>query len=115
MKTVKKKKEKQLFIILPLILIIVFAMALTKKLIYLAADPEKEKDCPPLIPDDAKTAMGTFTMPMSQRSLPFVQRGGTINDASCLDRTAISGIIKIRSEDDIKHALQYAKENKLKV
>src|SRR6202011_5836909 len=43
------------------------------------------------------------------------QRGGFINDASHLNKTAVYGVVKIGSEDDIRDALRFAREHHLKV
>jgi FAD/FMN-containing dehydrogenase len=43
------------------------------------------------------------------------QRGGTINDASCLNRTPVYGVIRPRSEDDVRQALTFARAHRLKV
>src|SRR5437764_8648352 len=48
-------------------------------------------------------------------ALPFEQRGGFINDASHLNRTAVYGIVKVTGEGDIANSLQFARENGLKV
>lgn len=54
---------------------------------------------------------------MERNEIPFSlgQKGGVINDASCLNKTSVYGIAKITSEDDVKNSLFYAKENDLKV
>lgn len=48
-------------------------------------------------------------------ALPVLQRGGTINDASCLNRTPVYAIVEIRSEQDLRDALALARDNSLKV
>ena len=47
--------------------------------------------------------------------LTWSQLGGTINDASCLNRTEIYGIVQVRNVDDIARALAFARDNKLTV
>ena len=47
--------------------------------------------------------------------LPFSQLGGTINDVTGVDRTSIYGILQIKSEDDLRNALQFARQQKLTV
>lgn len=42
--------------------------------------------------------------------LPWTQRGGTVNDASCLNETAVHGVLQITTEADIKNALRYASD-----
>jgi FAD/FMN-containing dehydrogenase len=79
----------------------------------LSADPSGSKDCPPLEPAGprAKPPVDVKSLP----TLPWVQRGGTINDASCLNRTAIHGIVEVRSEEDVRQALAYARQHGLKI
>ncbi len=85
----------------------------------LSADPAGEKDCPPLYADtgpstDTQTNVEIAPLPKSEL-LKWKQKGGTINDASCLDRTVVFGIVQITSVEDVKNALDFARENKLKV
>lgn len=85
----------------------------------LSADPVGEKDCGPVsvTTDSAtNTPVNVEIAPLSLgEMLKWKQKGGTINDASCLDRTSVYGIVQITSVEDIKNALQFARENKLKV
>jgi len=85
----------------------------------LAADPVGEKDCPPLFAEYAASDPSQVNVEIAPLSagdmLKWEQKGGTINDVSCLNRTPVYGIVKITSVDDIKNALIFAKENKLKI
>src|SRR5215207_7044155 len=85
----------------------------------LAADPVGEKDCPPLFAGANASSTSQINVEIAPLSagemLKWEQKDGTINDVSCLDRTPVYGIVKITSVDDIKNALQFARENKLKV
>lgn len=85
----------------------------------LSADPVGEKDCLPVFADvtvSKYTQINLQTAPLSQSDLlKWKQKGGTINDASCLDRTSIYGIVQVTNVDDVKNALEFAKENKIKV
>ena len=47
--------------------------------------------------------------------ITFKQRGGFTNDASHLNKTAVFGIVDVRSEDDVRNAIQFARENQLKL
>lgn len=49
------------------------------------------------------------------RDVPFLQVGGYANDASCLNKTAIAGIVDVRTEEDLLNALAFAKEHDLKI
>ena len=78
----------------------------------LAADPVGEKDCGPEAPDPAPGT--TARIPESSR-LPWAQRGGTVNDASCLNRTPVHGVVRVQGEDDVRAALDYARGAGLRV
>lgn len=85
----------------------------------LSADPVGEKDCPPVFADAIASRYAEINVqvaPLSQSDLlKWKQKGGTINDASCLDGTSVYGIVQITTVQDIKNALEFAKENKIKV
>ncbi len=78
----------------------------------LAAEPVGPKDCAPADP-----APNPAAVPARQpaAALPWSQRGGTINDASCLNRTPTHGIVEVRTVEDVRQALAYARLNGLKV
>jgi FAD/FMN-containing dehydrogenase len=86
----------------------------------LSAGPVGEKDCEPIassgngLADTSNVTVEVSALPNSDL-LKWKQKGGTINDASCLDRTSVYGILEIRSAEDVANAIQYAKENKLKI
>ena len=48
-------------------------------------------------------------------ALPWAQKGGAINDASCVNETAVYGIVQVRSEEDIRNALRFAAQENLQV
>ena len=81
-----------------------------------AKEPTKDKDCDYIYPDSGdQTKPTTIRLKASDIPLIFEQKGGVINDASCLNKTAVYGIVKIASYDDVKNAIQFAKDNGLKV
>ena len=92
------------------------ALAIQRILSY-AADPVGEKTCPPLHPtspdDPAKTTKRD--LPASSTALPWAQRGGTVNDASCVDATSVYGVVQVTDVKDIHNALLLARERGLKV
>ncbi|WP_439938821.1 FAD-binding oxidoreductase [Nocardia sp. N13] len=45
----------------------------------------------------------------------LVQRGGTVNDASCVNAVAVHGVVRPTSVADVQAALAYAREHDLKV
>ena len=90
----------------------------------LSADPIREKDCPlifagPVFADatvSSSSEINVDIQPLSQGELlKWKQKGGTINDVSCLDRTPVYGIVEVTSIDDIRNVLIFARQNKLKV
>ena len=64
----------------------------------LAADPVGEKDCGP----DADPSAARAAPVVDASRLPWTQRGGTVNDASCLNRTPVHGVVAVRSDDDVR-------------
>ncbi len=94
--------------------LLVIAGAAVKKVLTLAADPVGEKDCPPLFPSSGAPVVADPSVE-AYGSLPWEQKGGTINDASCLDRTTVYGIVRVKTEEDIRNALAFAREKKLKL
>lgn len=94
-----------------------------RKVQELSAEPLGEKDCPPLnaaedAAEDAAEGAAANTIQVelpAEDALPWAQRGGTINDASCLNRTLIHGMVGVTREADVAEALDFARENGLKV
>lgn len=109
-----KHLRKKPFITIALVILVAGVLAV-QKILYYSSDPQGEKDCPPLFPsaDDSKST--TLTFPQAAVILPWAQKGGSINDASCVDKTRVYGIIQVKEIEDIKKALTFAQENKLKV
>lgn len=78
----------------------------------LAAEPDGPKDCGSALPD----LPGQAAKPDNKIPAPtWKQQGGQINDASCLSRTAIAGVVDVRSAADVAKALAYAKAKGLSV
>lgn len=93
-----------------------FFLFTTDKVIEYGAAPSHPKDCDFIFPQP-----GTLPQPAAQSTpgwpdqLPALQRGGYINDASCLNKTPVYGIVKVTTTEDISHALQFARANHLTV
>lgn len=77
----------------------------------LAADPDGEKDCGNVLPDLPGSAAANAWVAEPR----WAQRGGFVNDASCLSRTAVAGVVAVRSEADVRGALGYAADKGLPV
>ncbi len=103
--------------LLPIFLVIASVLVIgAKKVFDYAAAPDREKESDfvfPANPDQEKP-----TIVLAERQAPpfaFEQRGGFVNDASHLNKTAVYGVVRITSEDEIRGALQYAREHNLKL
>lgn len=114
------KKLKQTFtkkVITIGVVLTLVAFFTVKKINYYSSDPVGEKDCQPLFPnyiyDPSKSSRIEIEMP--NFTLPWAQKRGTINDASCLNKTAVYGVVQVASIEDIKKALLFAKGEDLKV
>ncbi len=98
-------------------LAIALAVVAAKEFFDYAAAPATEKTSDfvyPPNPDQTKpTTVVLRAAPDPQ--IPFAQVGGFINDASHLNKTSVYGIVKIASVDDIRNALRFARDHKLKV
>ena len=86
----------------------------------LAADPAGPKDCGPELDRTENGGKPTeIRLPAeeapSANSIPWLQRAGTINDASCLNRTSVYGIVAVSTNDDVRNALAWARAKGLRV
>jgi len=88
-----------------------------RKLQALAADPSGEKDCGPAVGggEQAKIDLDRVRAIAPLKDVKWSQLGGAINDASCLNKTEIYGVVEVRSVDDIAKTLAFARDNKLSV
>ncbi len=91
------------------------ALLVAKKIYDFAVPPYEAKDCTFAYPEATDTTKETTITMLPESPVVFEQEGGVINDASCLNQTAVYGIVDVQSEDDIKNALFFAQENDLKV
>lgn len=87
------------------------------KAFTLSADPTGPKECPPLSPENAdpSRAPAVADAAVLPDTLPWSQKGGLINDASCLSATAVTGIVRVETEETILKAMAFAKERGLKL
>ncbi|MBB3879780.1 FAD-binding oxidoreductase [Sphingomonas pseudosanguinis] len=78
----------------------------------LMADPAGIKDCGNVLPP---LPAPSGHAPTSVAEPQWAQRGGTVNDASCLSRTAVKGVVRPTSEAEVAQALAYARATGLPV
>ncbi len=98
-----------------LITVSVIALVAAGTGIYVAplmADPAGDKDCGSVLPAAAEARPRQAA---AAQEPVWAQRGGTVNDASCLSRTAVTGIVAVRRETDVATALGFARSRGLTV
>jgi FAD/FMN-containing dehydrogenase len=99
--------------IVVLVLLAVLAVGGQRTLLW-SGDAAAAKDC------------AIHAVPAPGRDLPprtatpaypaaTVQQGGTVNDASCLNRTRVYGVVRPRSTADVREALAFARAHDLTV
>ena len=112
----KPKKPNTLRTIFIAVVLAVTVFVTGRKVDELSADPLAEKDCPPTNPDPAGNATQANRIEIkAPPTLIWEQKSGTLNDASCLNRTPVYGVVRILTEEHLKTALTFARENELKV
>lgn len=77
----------------------------------LAAGPVGAKDCSGILPRLSPLS----PLPAHVPEPDWSQRGGHVNDASCLSRTPVAGVVRVRTEADVATALRYAAAHGLTV
>jgi FAD/FMN-containing dehydrogenase len=89
---------------------------MSRKAIDYSSPPNREKNCDFLFPSDPLSSKPTtLVLTPPSTPLPFEVRAGFINDASCLNKTAIFGVVKVQTIEDVSRALSFARANHLKV
>jgi FAD/FMN-containing dehydrogenase len=100
-----------------MVLVVASFLALTARKIFdYAAAPDREKESDFVFPHNPD--QGKPTVMIAEAKAPpftFKQLGGYTNDASHLNKTAVYGVVKVSTEDDIRNALQFARDHHLKV
>ena len=87
-----------------------------KKVSYYSSAPTQPKTCDfifPAGPGDNKPT--TIIAQPSGHPIQLKQQGGFINDASCLNKTRVYGIVEIKTIEDVRNSLEFARANRLKV
>src|SRR3954449_221957 len=98
------------------VLVVLFGVYGFRKLQALAADPTGEKDCRPAAAgEQGKIDLDRVRAIAPLQGVTWSQLGGAINDASCLNKTEIYGMVEVHSIDDIAKTLAFARDNKLSV
>lgn len=94
------------------------AVAVVRFVDTYAGEPEHPKDCPPLNGGEAavRETDATDVLPAPKATpVALIQRGGTINDASCMNRTPVAAITRPDSVRDLREVLAFAAVEGLRV
>jgi len=98
------------------VIIATLSLLIGKKTHDFAAAPEGERDCDFTYPQNSdNTELNIKYVSINDIGVKVQQSGGAINDASCLNKTNVYGIVQIKTEEDVAKALQFAIENDLKI
>ncbi|MCW5705181.1 MAG: FAD-binding oxidoreductase, partial [Bradyrhizobium sp.] len=98
------------------VLAVLFGVYGFRKLQALAADPDGDKNCRTANGEDqGKVDIEKVRAIAPLQGVKWSQLGGAINDASCLNKTEIYGIVEVRSVEDITKTLAFARDNRLSV
>jgi FAD/FMN-containing dehydrogenase len=99
------------------VLVAVFGVYGLRKLQILAADPVGEKDCRAAAEgaEHGKIDLEGIKAIAPLSGVKWSQLGGSINDASCLNKTEIYGVVEVHSVDDIARTLSFARDNRLSI
>jgi FAD/FMN-containing dehydrogenase len=99
------------------LLVVVLGVYGLRKLQVLAADPVGEKDCRPAADgaEQGRSDLDRIKAIAPLADVKWSQLGGSINDASCLNKTEIYGIVEVHSIDDVAKTLAFARDNKLSI
>jgi FAD/FMN-containing dehydrogenase len=107
------RRIRRWIVIAVVLLLLGLGVAAGLKVYQYSAAPPGEKDCaanprfagPPIAPG----------LQVVEPPVRLQQKGGTINDASCLNRTPVYGIAKPANEDELRTLIAFARDNGLKV
>ncbi len=90
-----------------------------REIFVYSASPDKDKESNFIYPHnfdpEKPTTLYVKATAVQSPALTLTQTGGFSNDASHLNRTAVHGIVRVQTEDDIRNALAYARARNLKI
>ncbi len=108
-------RRKRSALLSAVLLVASFLVVGARKVYQYAAAPDKDKDSDFVFPTTAEAPPTTILFDSRPVHFRFRQVGGFTNDASHLNKTPVYGIIEITSEEDIRNALNYARQHNLKI
>ena len=110
----KKTFLKETFVVL-FLAITAFILFVAEKIFDYSAAPTGDKDCDFIFPGETSRVQPASTPAEVRPPFALAQSGGFINDASCLNKTQVYGIVRVKTLADIQNALQFARDNQIKM
>lgn len=92
-----------------------FGIAVVRQVEVYAGAPEVDGDKDCLLRADGLPVPESRVVPIQDAPVPVENRNGTINDASCLARTRVFGVVRAELEEEIRAALQFAQEEGIQI
>jgi FAD/FMN-containing dehydrogenase len=109
-------RRKRSILLSVVVIVTSFLVMSARKLFEYASAPNKDKESDFIFPRSADQEKLTVLISEPKApTLPFRQLSGFSNDASHLNKTAVYGIVHAANEDTIRQALEFARQNNLKV
>lgn len=110
------RRHKASVSVIAIVVALAAAYGFRKAQVY-AADPVGEKDCPPAPQgvDWSRPDLAQVRAIAPLADVTWTQIGGAINDASCLNKTEIYGVVAVRTIEDITRTLAFARQHGLTV
>ena len=100
---------------LGLLAVYMFGIAVVRQVEIYAGAPEVDGDKDCSLRADGLPVPESHVVPMRDAPVLVEDRNGTVNDASCLDRTRVFGVVRPRQEEEIRESLQFASEEGIQV
>jgi len=106
--------RRRSFLLALVLIAAAFVAFVVKKVLDFSLPPDREKESDFVFPPNPEQVQPVAAAAPNS-AINWKQLGGYTNDASHLNKTAVYGIVRISSEDDIARALEFARANHLKV
>src|SRR5918999_818377 len=108
----KQRWTRVLVVLVPILLYV--SATLRNKLLLFTSPPSNDQYC---LSESSHSSTASPSPPIANvpRTVPLVQEGGTINDASCLNETGIFGIVRPTTIKELRQTIAFARAKGLGV
>jgi FAD/FMN-containing dehydrogenase len=108
----RQRRMGALVVLVPLFLYV--SVILRNRFLLYTSPPSDDQYCLSE-PDHSSAASTSRPIPDVPRTVPLIQSGGMIDDASCLNETSIYGIVKPTTIGELKTTLAFARSKDIRV